>query len=123
MCSSDLLFGLIPFISSIAGITNDQLGLIRHSMHLVSRDGLILMGYQDGWYFTHIHIKYVYLYYIVVLCLCLAGMVRKAQQRRFSLFMILVATFIPLVTDMLNLTPVKELRLTTSALFISGICY
>jgi PAS domain S-box-containing protein len=118
-----ILFGLIPFISSIAGITNDQLGLIRHSMHLVSRDGLILMGYQDGWYFTHIHIKYVYLYYIVVLCLCLAGMVRKAQQRRFSLFMILVATFIPLVTDMLNLTPVKELRLTTSALFISGICY
>lgn len=118
-----ILFGLIPCISAIAGMTNDQLGLIRHSMHLVSRDGLILMGYQDGWYFTTIHIKYVYLYYLVVLCLCLAGMVCRHQQRRFSLFMIMTATFIPLVTDMLNLTPVKELRLTTSALFISGICY
>lgn len=118
-----ILFGLIPCISAIAGLTNDQLELIRHSMHLVSRDGLILMGYQDGWYFTNIHITYVYLYYLTVLCLCLAGMVRKNQQRRFSLFMIMTATFIPLVTDMLNLTPVKELRLTTSALFISGICY
>jgi PAS domain S-box-containing protein len=117
------LLGMVPLLSLLMGITNDLHGLIRTNLHLVSYNGLILLGYQDGVYYRSFHILYSYLCYLLIILFCLLGMLRRGSSRRGSLAMILVATLVPLVTDMFNLSPVKELRLATSALFVSGICY
>lgn len=118
-----LLFGLMPCISAMLALTNHVHGLIRHSHHLVHKKGLILLGYIDGSYYSAVHLPYVYLIYLAMILLCLYGLLRRGQLRKGSLAFILLATIIPLVTDMLKLSPYQELRLTTSTLFLTGICY
>lgn len=118
-----LLFGFIPSLTAILGFTNHLHGFVRHSLHLVNQKGLILLGYVDSVYYNSVHLPYVYLNYLAMMLLCLYGLLRRSQLRRASLAFILLATIVPLVTDMLNLSPFKELRLTTSTFFLTGICY
>ncbi len=118
-----MLLALVPMLSFMLGTSNDMHGLVRNNLHLVTHNNLVLLGYENGRYYRSFHILYTYLCYLLIMLLCLYGMLRRNNPRRGSLAMILIATLVPLVTDMFNLSPVKELRLATSALFVSGICY
>ena len=117
------LLAVIPVTSTVLALTNDLHGLMRLNLHIVNTHGMHLMGFQDGRYFKLMHQPYVYLYHLLVIVLCLVSALRRGQSRRGGLVMILVATLIPLTTDMFNISPVKELKLATSALFLSGIFY
>lgn len=117
-----VLFGLVPLLSFMIVLTNDLHGLMRHNLYLVRSGDLLLLGFSEGWYFPF-HIIYVYLYFLLVMVLSLAGILRRSQSRRGSLALIFAATLVPLATDILKMSPIKGLQLTTSALFVSGICY
>lgn len=116
-------FAIVPVISCLMLWTNDLHGLMRYGLHLVSTNGMLLLGYIDGPYYRNFHIAYHYVLYLAAILTCLWGIFLRSQPRRFSLAMIVVAVLIPLLTDMLDLAPVTELRLTTSSLFLSGLCF
>ncbi len=117
------LLAIAPLVSIFMGWTNNLHGLMRANIHIVAKEGMMLMGYTNGKYYTSFHILYTDMYFLTIMLLCLWSIFQRRQTRRGSLALILIATLIPLFTDMLNLAPVKELRLTTSSLFISGLCY
>jgi len=117
------LFAIVPLVSILMGLTNDLHGLLRTDIHLVTKEGMVLMGYTHGRFFTSFQNPYTSLYFLIIMLLCVWGMLKRDQTRRSTLAFILVATLIPLIADIFNLAPVKEFRLTTSALFLSGLCY
>lgn len=114
---------VVPVISTLAGWTNDMHGWFRYDLHLVKSHRLLLFGYFDGPYYTQFHIKYVYLYFLLMLGLCLWGMMNKKQPRRLGVFFVALATVVPLLVDMFNLSPVKEIRYATSVGWITGVFY
>lgn len=116
------LLCLVPLAYLILAWTNVLHGLLRQNMHLVNRGGMLLMGYDDGPLVSYFFL-YFYLYYFAAILLCIWFLIKRGQTKRLSLFLTIVATLVPLLTDMLGLAPVKEFRLTTSTIFISGICY
>lgn len=115
--------GVAPLLSAILVLTNEQHGLMRQGIHLVQRDGLLLQAFEMGPYFKHVHILYVYLLFLCAALFCLIRALRMAEQRRVALLLILAATLPPLLVDILQLSPIPGLQLTTSFLFFSGICY
>ena len=117
------LFAIVPLVSIFMGLTNDLHGLLRADMHIVTKAGIVLMGFTHGRFFTSFQNQYNSLYFLLIILLCVWGILKRGQTRRNSLVFILAATLIPLITDLLNLAPVQEFRLTTSALFLSGLCY
>jgi len=117
------LFAIVPIVSIFMVLTNDLHGLLRTNMHIVTKAGMVLMGYSHGLFFTSFQNQYTSTYFLIIMLLCVWGILKRGQARRGSLALILVATMIPLFVDMFNLSPVKEFRLTTSALFLSGLCY
>lgn len=117
-----LLAGL-PLLSLLLIWTNDLHGLIRYDLHLVHKEGMVLLGYRDGSYYRYIHIVYIYLYSLCTILFCFREACRRNQPRRTSLLLIIAAILIPFVTDLFDLTAFREIRLTTSSLFLSGVCY
>lgn len=117
------LLAIVPCLSFLMIWTNDLHGLIRYDLHLVHKGGAVLFGYQDGLYYRYVHIVYVYLYSLATVLLCLREAFRPGQPRRSSLLLIIAAVMTPFAVDLFDLTAVREMRLTTSALFLSGICY
>lgn len=118
-----MFLSIIPLCSITSALTNPWYGLFANDLHLLYSGDLLLLGYTMGAYFRTVHLPYVYLYYLVVSLVCLVFMAHRQQKRRANLFLILTATLFPLLVDMLKLSPVKGLSLTTSSLFITGICY
>ena len=116
------LLCLVPLAYLILAWTNVLHGLLRQNMYLVNRGGMLLMGYDDGPLVSYFFL-YFYLYYFAAILLCIWFLIKRGQTKRLSLFLTIVATLVPLLTDMLGLAPVKEFRLTTSTICISGICY
>ena len=117
------LFAMMPFVTILIGLTNNLHGLLRTDMHIETKAGMVLLGYTHGKFFTLFQNQYTSLYFLTIMLLCVWGILKRGQTRRSSLVFILAATLIPLCADLLNLAPVKEFRLTTSALFLSGLCY
>lgn len=118
-----LLLALEPLSLVLLTWTNDLHGMVRHTLHLVERPGLLLQSYVDGPYYAQFHIRYVYLYFLTMIALCVWGILQRRQVRRLSFVFVALATLAPLIVDMLNISPVKELRFTTSVNWFSGICY
>ena len=118
-----LVLALVPILSLLLTWTNDFHGLIRNHQHLDSYAGLLLIDYSNGDFFKHIHLQYVYLVMLCMTLLCLWGLFTKNQIRRGSLAAIVCATVVPVLIDILNISPVKELRFTTSTHWFSGLCY
>lgn len=117
------ILAIVPCLSLLMIWTNDLHGLIRYDLHLVYKGGAILLGYQDGTYYRYVHIVYIYLYSLGTGLFCLREAFREGQPRRSSLLLITAAIMIPFVADLFDLTAVREMRLTTSSLLLSGICY
>ncbi len=112
----------VPLLSLVILWTNDLHGLMRYDMHLVRRGSALLFGYRDGPYYKF-HILYIYLVTGSIVLLCLKEICRKVQPRRASLLLIITAIAVPMLTDMLDISAVPEMRMATSAFFISGLCY
>lgn len=117
------LLAAVPLVSIILAVTSPWHQLFGFDLHLVRYDDLILLGLDQGPYLKFVHYPYVYLYYLGIVILCLTAMVYRNQQRRASLLLLIVATLLPVLVDMFELSPFKELRLTTASLSITGICY
>lgn len=113
---------LIPFIMLLLAWTSEHHALVRYDLLLLRSGPLLLLGFKNGPYFFA-HLLYTYAVNGLAIVLFASGFRRspRSEWPRFALM--IVATIIPVLVDLLQITPVKGFSLTTSTLFVSGICY
>ncbi|MBI2353745.1 MAG: PAS domain S-box protein [Deltaproteobacteria bacterium] len=116
------LASLIPFGMLLLSWTNGLHTLVRYDLHLLRSGPLLLLGFKNGPYFL-VHLLYTYLVNCLAIVL-FAGGFRCSPRSEWPRFALMIAaTIIPVLVDLLQIAPVKGFSMTTSTLFISGICY
>lgn len=113
---------VIPFISLLMVWTNEHHTLFRYDLHLLRSGPLLVLGFKNGAYFP-VHILYIYLVNCAAIVLFASGFRRLpgSEWPRFALM--IAATLIPMLVELLRITPVKGFSSTTSTLLFSGVFY
>ena len=116
-----LICGL-PVLSILLAWTNEMHFLVRSDLHLYHSGSLLVLGFKDGLY-QHIHVLYVILANCIAIVI-LGSAFWNAQRQELPRFaLLIIATIIPIMVEILQITPVKGVAMTTSCLFLSGLLY
>jgi len=117
-----ILICMLPVLSLVLAWTNELHFLVRSDLHLNQSGPLLLLGFKNGLY-QHIHVLYIVLANFIAIVLWGSAFwtLQLKEWPRFAL--LITATIVPLVIQILQITPVKGFDLTTSSLFLSGVLY
>jgi len=116
------LFCIIPGMSLLLVWSNEMHGLFRYGMHLQQNGALLLLGFKDGPYMP-VHVLFIILCNLTAITLFANGLFRSSRRERPRFACLILATIIPVVVELLGITPVKWFSMTTSSLFLTGTLY
>ncbi|AJY70009.1 sensor histidine kinase [Geobacter sulfurreducens] len=116
------LICVVPALSLLLVWTNEFHLIFRHDMYLYSSGPLLLLGFENGPYFP-IHQLYVIFANIVAIVLFGQALRRSPRGQGLRFALLIAATALPILVELLAITPVKGFSMTTSSLFISGSLY
>jgi len=116
------LLSILPSLTLFFLLTNRFHGLFRHSYKIVFENGFHLLKVVNGPWFW-VNTAYAYLLITVGLVMIIRALLRWPVQYRGQMFMILLATFAPLIANIMTIFNIvrTELDLTPYAFTISGI--
>ncbi len=117
-----VLLSIIPFLAVILAWTSQSHSLFRYSFHIVTSGGMRLLGFETGSAWLP------YLFYVEALngtavAVFLIGLKRSHPRARPRYYLLIAGTVVPLLVEMLGVTPVPGFSLTTSVLWFTGSCY
>ena len=124
-CGRNLfLFAVEPAVAVACSWITVLQPVMRHDFNLVPADGLILLGYVAGPLYR-LHIDYVYVVESVLTLLCLFQLVATTNSRtkKRATVLGLIGIYLPLLTDIIRVSPAREFSLATSVLFLTGLCF
>lgn len=117
-----LLFSIVPAVSMTSSLIPGLQPFFRSGFHLVARGNLLLLGYTEGFWYR-INIGYLYVLELFILLASLRFISRGNRIQHNSLIIALIGMFLPLLTNTFPYSPAKEFSMSTSVLFITGLCY
>lgn len=117
-----ILICVLPVLSLLLVWTNELHLLVRSNLHLTQSGPLLLLGFKDGLY-QHIHVLYIVLANFTAIVLWGSAFWTQPRKEWPRFALLILATIVPLVVQVLQITPVKGVEMTTSSLFLSGILY
>jgi len=116
------LVSLLPAVS-VFGIWSSELHTLHAHGYVTFREGpLLLLGYREGPLFV-LHSAYARLITLASIAVFASGLWRLPKSERFRFVVLLLATCVPFVVNVLSRRPGSSFNYSTSTLFFSGICY
>ena len=102
--------------------TSEMHTLFRHDFSLLQSGPLLVLDFKIGpaW---HLYMLYVTVLNIAALLILLTGARRSPAGSRARFLLIVYGTVVPLLVEILSLSPVRGFSMTTSTFWFSGICY
>lgn len=112
----------IAIITLLITWTSELHSLMRYDLHLARSGPLLVLGFKNG-PFYQIHFLYIIFANCLAIVLFATGFRRlpRSEWPRFAL--LIIATIIPLLVELLQMTPISGLSMTTSILLLSGLLY
>jgi len=113
---------VVPVLSVVLVWSNDLHFLFRGDLHLNQNGPLLLLGFENGPY-ANVHLFYVILANVAAIIMFVWALWRSPRGLSLRYALLIAATVIPILVEVLSITPVKGFSMTTSSLFLSGSAY